>query len=202
MQTIWQNSNYFNLSDPQPSWLFEIVFMSDAPGAEQNVKDLIPISISLPQYETVTVERYFMGTCKSAPINRKYAGDSDMSFYVRTVAADNEQLYTLGNVNQVPSPFQHLELDRTYNKIKVKIYSKVGEVETEYTYYNAIITALNFGEVAYEEEGMIQCTLSFHYDFWDKSGATAAEETVENDGMATAMSEAMDKIKQAGGVVG
>lgn len=169
MESIFKHTNVFDSSDPQPGWLFDIKFESDAAGASEILNDLIAISISLPTYETVTVERFFMGTSKSVAINRKYAGETDMEFYIRTEGENNFQLFSnLSKLSQKRFGFQHLEFDTTFDKIILTLYDKTGQENCKYIYYNCIITAFNLGDISYESEDMIKCTLSFHYDFWNK----------------------------------
>lgn len=169
MQSIFDNhSTIFNASDPQPGWLFNIWFQSEASCASDTLKNLIPLNISLPKYETVVVERNFLGTAKSYPINRKYSGDTDMEFIVRT-EDDNPELFThLASINQTQQGFKHYELDRTFNKIVVETVDRTGQVNSRYKYFNVIITEFSLSDLSYDGEDMVKCTLSFHYDFWTK----------------------------------
>lgn len=169
--TIFNNhQQFFYKSDPQPGWLFEITFESEISGASELIKDIIPISITLPTYETITVERWFLGTSKSASINRKYSGDTDMEFYIRTEHEDDQQLFNLlAKTTQKQNGYKHNEFDETYNKIVIKMVDKKGQSTVQYTYYNTIITGFNMGDMSYEGEDMVKCTLSFHYDFWTQN---------------------------------
>jgi len=169
MQSIFDNhSNFFNLSDPQSNWLFNIWFQSDTPGASDVLKNLIPINVSLPKYETIVIERNFLGTSKSFPIKRKYDGETDMEFIIRT-ENDDENLYNnLALIKQTQSGFKHFEFDRTYNKIIIETVDRMGKVNATYKYYNVIVTNFSLSDLGYDGSDMVKCTLSFHYDFWTK----------------------------------
>lgn len=169
MDSIFDNhSNIFNLSDPQPTWLFNIVFQSDTPNADETLKDLIPISVGLPTYETILTTRSFLGTEKSYPIMRKYSGDTDMEFIIRTANENDELFKILASIKQTQFGYKHFELDRTFNKMIVQIIDKRGNISTTYKYYNIIITKFDLTNLSYEGEDMMKCTLSLHYDFWSK----------------------------------
>lgn len=169
MNTIFDNhSTVFTASDPQAGWLFNIWFQSENAGADEVLKNLVPLNISLPTYETIVVERSFLGTEKSFPIKRKYAGDTDMEFIIRSENDDSSLFNNLAMTKQTQQGFKHFELDRTYNKIMVQLVDRKGEVNAVYKYFNAIVTNFSMTDLSYEGEDMVKCTLSFHYDFWTK----------------------------------
>lgn len=100
---IFTNTNIFNYSDPQPTWLFEVNFYNKLDSIQsahfQNIVDkfLVPTSVTLPEYKTEIVTKKWFGTEKSFPILRTYGGDCTMNFDVRT--EDNEMLYKLTQLN-------------------------------------------------------------------------------------------------------
>lgn len=162
--------SYYLKSDPQPNWLFDITFMSDKPlDLSDKLNNCIPISFTLPQHTTTYVERYCLGIKKSVPVARDYSGDSQMEFIIRTENSENDYLKELGNVHEnILDEFKHLEQDRTYNKIEVKMYSRAlnkGKV-TIYTYYNVILTEMTLGEISYEGEEAVKASMTYHYDYW------------------------------------
>jgi len=174
MESIWEQTKYGAmaqevLADPQPGWLFDIYFLSKhGEDLKEEIKDLRPISIDLPKYETVLVTQSFLGTEKSFPINRKYSGDTSMEFYIR-VEDNNKGIYNfLARLQQNQMTFPHLERDRTFDKIRLTMRDRRLNSTTSYTFMNCIITNFEMGQMSYEGEEMIKCTLSYHYDFWEK----------------------------------
>lgn len=171
MNSIWENGviGMEILSDPQPGWLFDIAFLSrHGEDMYEQIKNLVPISIDLPKYETQYVTRMFLGTERSYPINRKYSGDTTLVFYVR-VEDENQGIYNfLARLQQNRMAFPHVERDMTFDTIKLTMRDRKLRPTTTYTYINCILTNFEMGEMSYEGEEMIKCSLSYHYDFWTK----------------------------------
>jgi len=192
MNSIWEQTKYGAmaqeiLSDPQPGWLFDITFMSrHGEDLYEQVKNLIPISIELPKYETQYVTQMFLGTERSYPINRKYSGDTTMEFYIR-VEDDNQGIYNfLARLQQNRMSFPHYERDMTFDKIVLTMRDRKLQPTTKYTYINCILTNFEMGQMSYEGEEMIKCTLSYHYDFWTKGE--------ENEGVAGVSDEIANQM--------
>ena len=171
MNSIWENGaiGMEILSDPQPGWLFDITFLSRrGEDMHEQIKNLVPISIDLPKYETQYVTQMFLGTERSYPINRKYSGDTKLEFYVR-VEDENQGIYNfLARLQQNRMAFPHVERDMTFDTIKLTMRDRKLQPTTTYTYINCILTNFEMGQMSYEGEEMIRCTLSYHYDFWVK----------------------------------
>ena len=171
MNSIWENGaiGMEILSDPQPGWLFDIAFLSrHGEDIYEQIKNLVPISIDLPKYETQYVTRMFLGTERSYPINRKYSGDTTLEFYIR-VEDENQGIYNfLARLQQNRMAFPHLERDMTFDTIKLTMRDRKLRPTTTYTYINCILTNFEMGQMSYEGEEMIKCSLSYHYDFWTK----------------------------------
>ena len=179
MNSIWENGaiGMEILSDPQPGWLFDIAFLSrHGEDMYEQIKNLVPISIELPKYETQYVTQMFLGTERSYPINRKYSGDTTLEFYIR-VEDDNQGIYNfLARLQQNRMSFPHYERDMTFDKIVLTMRDRKLQPTTKYTYINCILTNFEMGQMSYEGEEMIKCNLSYHYDFWTKGE--------ENEGVA------------------
>ena len=171
MNSIWENGaiGMEILSDPQPGWLFDITFLSrHGEDMYEQIKNLVPISIELPKYETQYVTQMFLGTERSYPINRKYSGDTTIEFYIR-VEDDNQGIYNfLARLQQNRMSFPHYERDMTFDKIVLTMRDRKLQPTTKYTYINCILTNFEMGQMSYEGEEMIKCNLSYHYDFWTK----------------------------------
>ena len=171
MNSIWENGaiGMEILSDPQPGWLFDITFLSrHGEDMHEQIKNLVPISIELPKYETQYVTQMFLGTERSYPINRKYSGDTTLEFYIR-VEDENQGIYNfLARLQQNRMAFPHVERDMTFDTIKLTMRDRKLQPTTTYTYINCILTNFEMGQMSYEGEEMIKCTLSYHYDFWTK----------------------------------
>ena len=171
MNSIWENGaiGMEILSDPQPGWLFDIAFLSrHGEDIYEQIKNLVPISIDLPKYETQYVTQMFLGTERSYPINRKYSGDTTLEFYIR-VEDENQGIYNfLARLQQNRMAFPHVERDMTFDTIKLTMRDRKLQPTTTYTYINCILTNFDMGQMSYEGEEMIKCTLSYHYDFWTK----------------------------------
>ena len=171
MNSIWENGaiGMEILSDPQPGWLFDITFLSrHGEDMHEQIKNLVPISIDLPKYETQYVTQMFLGTERSYPINRKYSGDTTLEFYIR-VEDENQGIYNfLARLQQNRMAFPHVERDMTFDTIKLTMRDRKLQPTTIYTYINCILTNFEMGQMSYEGEEMIKCSLSYHYDFWTK----------------------------------
>lgn len=197
MNSIWENGaiGMEILSDPQPGWLFDITFLSrHGEDMHEQIKNLVPISIDLPKYETQYVTQMFLGTERSYPINRKYSGDTTLQFYIR-VEDENQGIYNfLARLQQNRMAFPHVERDMTFDTIKLTMRDRKLQPTTTYTYINCILTNFEMGQMSYEGEEMIKCTLSYHYDFWNKDNPNEGAAGVP-DGVANAM--AGDRSVQA-----
>lgn len=104
MRSIFTNENFFNLSDPQPAWLYDVLFYKSVGENNSNmsyVEDthLFVDSISLPSYETELVTKNYFGSEKTYPVLRKYGTDIELGFTMRTDWNDNKQLYRLAQIN-------------------------------------------------------------------------------------------------------
>lgn len=189
MNSIWENGaiGMEILSDPQPGWLFDITFLSrHGEDMYEQIKNLVPISIELPKYETQYVTQMFLGTERSYPINRKYSGDTTIEFYVR-VEDDNQGIYNfLARLQQNRMSFPHYERDMTFDKIVLTMRDRKLQPTTTYTYINCILTNFEMGQMSYEGEEMIKCSLSYHYDFWTKDNPNEGAAGIP-DGIANAM---------------
>lgn len=196
MNSIWeQHSEFFELSDPQPSWMFDIQFFSEnGEDTLSSIQNLMPISIDLPKYETQYVTQTFLGTERSYPINRKYSGDTNMEFYIRVIDVANSGLYEMiANLKQTQTQFAHYERDTRFNKIKVIMKDRCGNPNsqtkeedknklTSYTFVNCFVTNFEIGQMSYESDEMIKCTLSWHYDFWYRNHDSNNEQLEANTG--------------------
>ena len=189
MNSIWENGaiGMEILSDPQPGWLFDITFLSrHGEDMHEQIKNLVPISIDLPKYETQYVTQMFLGTERSYPINRKYSGDTTLEFYIR-VEDENQGIYNfLARLQQNRMAFPHVERDMTFDTIKLTMRDRKLQPTTIYTYINCILTNFEMGQMSYEGEEMIKCTLSYHYDFWTKDNPNEGVAGVP-DGVADAI---------------
>ena len=189
MNSIWENGaiGMEILSDPQPGWLFDITFLSrHGEDMHEQIKNLVPISIDLPKYETQYVTQMFLGTERSYPINRKYSGDTTLEFYIR-VEDENQGIYNfLARLQQNRMAFPHVERDMTFDTIKLTMRDRKLQPTTIYTYINCILTNFEMGQMSYEGEEMIKCSLSYHYDFWTKDNPNEGVAGVP-DGVADAI---------------
>lgn len=189
MNSIWENGaiGMEILSDPQPGWLFDIAFLSrHGEDMYEQIKNLVPISIELPKYETQYVTQMFLGTERSYPINRKYSGDTTLEFYIR-VEDENQGIYNfLARLQQNRMAFPHVERDMTFDTIKLTMRDRKLQPTTTYTYINCILTNFEMGQMSYEGEEMIKCSLSYHYDFWTKDNPNEGASGVP-DGVVNAM---------------
>ena len=90
MESIFQNSNFYNLSDPQSTWLYDVAFYSVKNNSSNSYfidwcnKNIIITSIGLPSYHTETVTKKYFGSEKSYPVVRTYGGECTKQFDVIT----------------------------------------------------------------------------------------------------------------------
>lgn len=198
MKSIFLNNNFYNLSDPQPTWLFTVRFYhySDS-SVSSKLSDavrsvLIPTSVTMPQYHTDIVTKNYLGTEKSFPVIRKYGGDGSMTFDVRSEPSENNTMYALFQIGNLykedkteylryrsefensgegdPAPLK-------FSKIIVEMKRKNIAAEdddhnsTFIEYINCVITDFKFNEsMDYSSESKLTCELSFHYDLWNYGG--------------------------------
>lgn len=113
--TIFTNNNFYQLADPQATWLFDVQFMSDNPEMDNNALacavtngTLIATSVSLPSYKTDIVTRKYFGSERSYPILRTYGGDCDITFDVRGEDSENSDI---DSITQVAARFRKVGSD-------------------------------------------------------------------------------------------
>ena len=193
MESIFQNSNFYNLSDPQPTWLYDVAFYSVKNNSYNTYfidwcnKNIIITSIGLPSYHTETVTKKYFGSEKSYPIIRTYGGECTMQFDVRTELSDMNGFEKLAQVNSLYHETgedyikYHPELQTANNsvsfeKVIVRLINKTAgskaenAVQSEYEYNNCIITDFGFNEeLSYNSDSKLTGKLSFHYDMWHKT---------------------------------
>ena len=193
MESIFNNNNFYNLSDPQGTWLFDVSFYSvknntnSTKFADFCKTDLIVTSVSLPSYKTDIVTKKWFGSEKSFPVIRTYGGDCTMKFDVRS---DNGEMLNTEKLAQIDALFHsegqdyilyHPELESVVNglafqKVIVRLKNKTVSANTdesisaEYEYNNCIITEFGFNEeLDYSSDSKLTCKLTFHYDMWHKT---------------------------------
>lgn len=135
---IFTNTNIFHLSDPQPTWMFEVNFFnandpSHSTFLQRIIKEnLVPTSVTLPSYKTETITKKWFGSEKSFPVIRTYGGDCTMNFDVRSHPCDNEMLYRLAQLNT-------LIRNESERPKGVSKDAKKANVKTEFTTRNDYI---------------------------------------------------------------
>lgn len=137
--SIFVNKNFFNLSDPLPAWLFDVVFYNDdASGSLIHKECLIADSITLPQHTTEIVTKKYFGSEKSFPILRTYGSDIDLEFTLRSNQAENIELYEIAQVMARHEPDKkeegwqypyHPEVEYVIPKKNPEIYEDIKNVK-------------------------------------------------------------------------
>ena len=153
MDSIFRNTNFYTLSDPQPTWLFDVSFYSVSDDDNNHGAGFIEIfnkyllitSVTLPSHTTEIVTKKYFGSEKSFPVIRKYGGDCSMQFDVRTMANEMiglEKLAQIDALYHVPGDDYiriHPELNskRSYHfeKIIVRLVDKTKSAEAPATTY-------------------------------------------------------------------
>ena len=193
MDSIFANTNVFHLSDPQPTWLFDVSFYNVKNNTHNTEfinllsTNLIVTSVTLPTHKTEYVTKKYFGSEKSFPVIRTYGGDCTMNFDVRSEPGENEGIERL---TQIAAQYRldgddylqiHPELETnksglSFQKVIVRLKHKVHDVSmdqaihSEYEYINCIITDFGFNEeLNYTSDSKLTCKLTFHYDFWNKT---------------------------------
>ena len=197
IQSIFTNPNFFNLSDPQSTWLFDVMLYS-VKNNENNTyftswfkNNTIITSVSLPSYHTETVTLKYWGSEKTFPVLRTYGGDCTMKFDVRT---ENHDMMAIEKIAQIDSRYRisgtdyirfHPELQNveghvTFEKVFVRLIDKTLPSENEkfihaeYEYNNCIITEFGFNEeLDYSSDSKLTGKITFHYDLWHKTKGIA-----------------------------
>lgn len=193
MDSIFGNNNFYNLSDPQATWLFDVSFYNEWDNAKNTEfinllnRSLIITSVTLPTYHTEYVTKKYFGSERSFPVIRTYGGECTINFDVRSEPRDNIGIQKITQVyEQIREDSDdyiktHPELDYTWNalhfdkvvvKLKHKVYDGATDVSinSKYEYINCIITDFGFNEeLNYTSDSKLTCKLSFHYDYWTKT---------------------------------
>jgi hypothetical protein len=107
MDSIFRNTNFYTLSDPQPTWLFDVSFYSVSDDDNNHGSGFIEIfnkyliitSVSLPSHTTEIVTKKYFGSEKSFPVIRKYGGDCSMQFDIRTEPNETLGLEKLAQID-------------------------------------------------------------------------------------------------------
>lgn len=152
MDSIFANSNFYNLSDPQATWLFDVMFYSvkDNTMNTQFIdwcnKDIIITSVTLPNYHTEIVTKKYFGSEKSYPVIRTYGGECTMKFDIRAEASDMlnmEKLAQIDALYHAPGKdyiLYHPELETSstsvaFEKVIVKLIDKTRSSKGPTTTY-------------------------------------------------------------------
>lgn len=129
---------------------------------------LIAIKVDLPAMETNLVTKKFLGTEKSFPVLRKYAGDTTLEFYARSDPRENK--FTINHFFRNLDPrkiYYHNEFHTVFNKIIIKVGDRPngGDIY-RYNLVNCIVTKVDQGSMSYENGGIMKYTMTVHYDDW------------------------------------
>lgn len=98
-KSIFTSEYVFNLSDPQPTWLFDVFFYKETTPSKIEMQHLIADNVTLPTFDTEIVTKKFYGSEKSWPVLRTYGTDVTMEFTLRSEWNHNKELYRLSQVN-------------------------------------------------------------------------------------------------------
>lgn len=193
MDSIFGNNNFYNLSDPQATWMFDVGFYNETDTKKNTEfinllsRTLIVTSVTLPSYKTEYITRKYYGSERSFPVIRTYGGDCTMNFDVRAEEHDNIGIQKLTQVyEQIRKDGDdyikfHPELEWSdvalhFDKVIVKLKNKVydgatdASITAKYEYINCIITEFGFNEeLNYTSDAKLTCKLTFHYDYWTKT---------------------------------
>lgn len=141
MKSIFTNENFFNLSDPQTTWLYDVIFYKkiDSENESSYVEDshLFVDTITLPQYETEIVTKSYFGSERSYPVLRTYGTDVELGFTLRSDWNDNKQIFRLAQINA-----RNLK-----NSIKFERDSILYPVHPEIEKYNSSIGTINYNTI-------------------------------------------------------
>lgn len=103
IKSIFTNTDFFNLSDPQPAWLYDVLFYKRITDEEKSSlveqKHLFVDSITLPEFTTETVTKNYFGSEKTFPVLRTYGTDLELGFTIRSDWDDNKELYRIAQLN-------------------------------------------------------------------------------------------------------
>ena len=192
MQSIFSNNNFYNLSDPQSTWLFDVSFYSVKNNSSNTKfidwcnKNLIITGVSLPSYHTETVTKKYWGSEKTFPVIRTYGGECTMKFDIRTEMYDMvniEKLAQIDSLYHTPGKdyiLYHPELESvvgsvSFEKVIVRLKNKAvkadakNAISQEFEYNNCVITDFGFNEeLDYSSDSKLTGKLAFHYDMWHK----------------------------------
>ena len=193
MESIFSNSNFFNLSDPQSTWLFDVAFYSVKNNTNNTYfvdwckKNIIITGATLPSYHTEIVTKKYWGSEKSFPVIRTYGGECTLKFDIRTEMYDMVNIEKLAQIDALyhePGKdyiLYHPELESvigsvSFEKVIVRLKNKTVSSEAknaitqEFEYNNCVITDFGFNEeLDYSSESKLTGKLSFHYDMWHKT---------------------------------
>lgn len=88
--------------DPLPTWIFRVEFYrhdGKTNSYGEFLKDIIPVSISMPEFKTQTVTKKFFGTEKTFPVLRTYGKDVTMTFNLYSGPDSNNRLDWVTQIN-------------------------------------------------------------------------------------------------------
>ena len=114
MDSIFRNTNFYTLSDPQPTWLFDVSFYSVSDDDNNHGAGFIEIfnkyllitSVTLPSHTTEIVTKKYFGSEKYNKLQKDIAN----------VLGISQQYYSEYENGNRPIPVQHLiTLAKYYN---------------------------------------------------------------------------------------
>ena len=189
MESIFANTGFYKLSDPQPTWLFEVAFYNVKNNTHNTnfinflETNLIPTSVTLPSHKTEIATKKYFGSEKSFAVLRTYGGDCTMNFDVRSNADENVELAQMtqvaaqrrdsGDYIQYHPEFESNAKGTEFHKIIIRLTNKTVEHGGDYSYnevyelINCVITDFSFNEeLNYSSDSKLTCKLTCHYDYW------------------------------------
>lgn len=142
MQSIFTNENVFNYSDPAPNWIFDVQFLRSVGEGETSInydplQGVIPISISLPKYQTETVTKKYFGSEKTFPVLRTYGNDVSMKFNIYCERNNVKQLEYITQLGALRDMKERGLIDTTYK----------DKTDNKYKTFMGLLTQLKDNEI-------------------------------------------------------
>jgi hypothetical protein len=150
----------------QPTRKYKFLLSSDGPGSSMG-NWWWAKTVSKPSYE-INQNSYQLGNHKF-----KYPGVltwNDVEVTIADVGSKTKDLYT--NLNKMgysipTSNSTGIAKDRpgTIKEVIIRQVSDSGETVEEWTLYNVLITRLDFGNLSYEDDGLVELSFNLTYDY-------------------------------------
>lgn len=178
-------SDMNNLSDPQRTDLFSVVFY-DSTGfsyrySTPESSEFFAFRSGLPKQSNVLAKRWYFGTYRRDVINSDRGGEIPIEFYLRSARGYNLKLFQFMGMPigeeflDEEQRYKHVEFNKRFDRIELTLRSSSFKNGTVFTLYNCNVKDLDLNEVDAQDSNVLRLTATVSYDTFDVRNANESK---------------------------